>query len=479
MTRMADGRMVPAQTSFNGNATRQNKLLVVLQYYDGDKAAVEALGTLISDLERIRNRNADILIFGRADAAEFDPSVKAKLASKFDKVTFLRCRRKGSRSYPYGPNEMFYDLVTLLGQTSPWRDDYFAFLNLEADCTPLHPGWIAELAHAFKDAKAHGYAAIGHIHENPTPHMNGVAVYDIDIWKLVGSGKLNGGSPNVAFDIDHAKDILPLAVDTAFVMLDFKRPTIAPDDLFKPQKGSNVEPSIYHGVKDDTAREAVRAKHITFTPVSAAAQRTVFTYSAMDGHMGANEHQSILSFWREGWTSRGWNPVVLTSRDASGNGRYQELLARLKQIPGARVDQFVRWLALDNLGGGFLVDFDVLPGRLTPADLVKFEAVAAFAGDDDSSLCAARFDRTNIRKWADALLTFEVQPGETEVSDRTLFDRVYNAEVDTFRFPLTVPYGETSWRDAPMVHFSSEAMLRSGVRGERKSAAMEKYLRGE
>lgn len=479
MTRMADGRMVPAQTSFNGNATRQNKLLVIVQYYDGDKAEAESLGTLIADLERIRNRNADILIFGRADAAEFDPAVRAKLASKFDKVNFLRCRRKGSRSYPYGPNEMFYDLVTFLGQTSPWKDDYYAFLNLEADCTPLHPGWIAELAHAFKDAKAHGYAVIGHIHENPAPHMNGVGVYDIDIWKLVGSGKLNGGSPNVAFDIDHAKDILPLAVDSAFIMLDFKRPTILPEDLFKSQKGSNVEPSIYHGVKDDTAREAVRAKHITFTPVTAAAQRTVFTYSAMSGYVGINEQQSLLSFWREGWISRGWNPVVLTSRDASGNGRYVELLARLAQIPGVKVDQFVRWLALDNLGGGFLVDNDVLPGRLTPADLVKFSTVAAFASDTDDSLCAARFDRVNVCKWVDALLSFEVQPGETSVTDRSLFDRVYNVEVDTYRHPLTAAYGEQGWREAPMVHFSSQALAKNGVRGERKSAAMERYLRGE
>lgn len=480
MTRMADGRMVPAQTTFNSQS-RQTKLLIVIQYYEKDRAAAEELGTLIADLERIRNRTADVLIFARFDAPEFDRAIRTKLEAKFDKVHFLRCRRRDARSYPFAPNEMFYDLVTLLGQPTPWRDNYFAFVNLESDCVPLHSGWTTELIRDFRDAKAHGYSVVGHVHEpkNVPIHVNGVAVYDIDIWRIVGSGKLSGGNPNVAYDIAHAKDILPLARDTAYVYLDFQRPTIRAEDLFKPQKGSNVEPAIYHGVKDESARDAVRAKHVTFTQVDAAAQRTVFTYYAPTGAIGINESQSVLTLWKEGWSSRGWNPVVLSVRDAAGNGRYAALIERLKQIPGAKIDQFVRWLALDNMGGGFLVDIDVLPGRLTPTDMLKFDGANAFPGDGDTSLCAAKFSRAQVAKWADALLAYEVQPEDVTVTDRTVFDRTFNEQVDTFLMPLTANYGEGNWRSAPMIHFSATTLLKGGVRGERKSTAMERYLRGE
>lgn len=479
MVRMSDGRYVPASKPFDTRPATQTKLLVVIQYYEGDKQAAEELGSLIADLERVRNRNTDIMIFARHDATEYDRTIRTKLEAKFDKVYFQRCRRKDAKNYPFAANEMFYDLVTLLAQFAPWKDDYFAFLNLESDCTPLHPGWIGELVDQFQIAKARGYSAVGHLHGNPIDHMNGVAVYAIDFWKKVGAGKLNGGNPQSAYDVDHAKDILPHASDTPYMMLSFKRPTISPTDLFKHHKG-NVEPAIYHGVKDDSARVAVRAKHIEF---SAVQEKTVFTYFQSPGHVGANEQKAILTAWKEAWQSRGWNPVVLTFREASQNSMLAEFSKAVKKFPDVKsLDMWLRWLALETIGGGFLVDYDVVPARFTPAQLRKYNELApfsTFAATGDETLSAAQFSREKIVEWVTVMSRYDVQPGDKIVTDRTIFERLFADPVNRDQHPITLAFGEPGWKEAAMIHFSDEAVLKHGVKGERKSTTIERYLRGE
>ncbi len=486
MVRMSDGRYVPASRPFDARKVTQTKLLLILQYYEGDKQAAEELGSLIADLERVRNRNTDVMIFARHDATEYDRTIRTKLEAKFDKVVFQRCRRKDAKTYPFASNEMFYDLVTLVGQFAPWKDDYFAFLNLESDCTPLHPGWIAELVDQFQIAKARGYSAIGHLCINtvgpakgPPDHMNGVAVYSTDFWKTVGAGKLNGGNPQVAYDVFHAKDILPHAQDTPYITLSFNRPTISPADLFKRHKG-NVESAIYHGVKDDSARAAVRARHIEFSEVQ---EKTVFTYFHAPGHIGADEQKAILSAWKEAWLSRGWNPVVLTFREASQNGKLAAFSEAVKKFPDVTtLNPWLRWLALETIGGGFLVDYDVVPARFTPAQLRKYNELApfsTFSAIGDETLSAAQFSREKIAEWVSVLTRYEVQPGDTIVTDRTIFERAFADPVNRDQHAITLAYGKPGWKEAAMIHFSDESMLKHGVKGERKSSAMERYLRGE
>lgn len=478
--KLGNGLMVPAQQSFRNAPNRPKKFLVVLQYWEGDRNIVEDLGSLIADLERVRNRGTDVMIFGRPDAQEFDRTVVSKLEAKFDRVHVVKSRRKGANNYPFAANEMFYDLVTLLAQFSPWKDDYFAFINLEGDCTPLHPGWISELVAEFRAASVAGFVAVGH-HQpsHPVPHMNGVAVYDINLWRLVGAGKLNGGNPRVAYDIHHAKTILPVSQDTPYITLDFQRATISPEDLFRAHK-SNVEPAIFHGVKDSSARDAVRAKHITFSDMGDVTRRTVMTYFHNGSIVGAQEHNAILAQWREGWASKGWNPVVIGLREASQNPRFAQVMEAVKRLPGyAQPHRYARWLALEKLGGGFLTDYDVLPGNFTPGSLKDVSPIASFAGVNDPGLTAAQFPRTQITQWVDLLENYDAKPGEDLVTDRSVFEATFQDPINEDRYPTTKLFGSEGWREARLVHFSNAAVMRHGAPGERKSTAMAKYLRGE
>lgn len=475
MMRMPDGSYQPAQRPARPINVHRKKLLIVIQYYENDRESAEELGTLIADLERVRNTIADILVFRRADAKEYSRGTLDKLRDKFDKVFFETSRRRDARGYPFGPNQMWSDLVTLMGQVPQWRDNYYAFLPLESDCTPLRPGWIGELAEEFRLAQAKGYAAVGHIHANPVQHLNGVAVYDSNLWKIVGGNKLNGSDPQIAYDIFHRDSILPIAYDTPLIMMEYQRPTITAEDLFQPWK-IGFEPAMFHGVKDGSARAAVRSKYVTFSEKRDISALTVFTYEHQRPNNPAIAEKYAL--WYDAWKSRGWNPVKLTLRDAVRHPRCADIQKNIAKMVTVlpTVDataRLLRWVALDSVGGGFMVDPEVLPSTFFPENLNRKPKVFT-TGTELTNVQAAVFDRESLNKFLEQMRKQVFDP-DTRLTDPESFILGESNVKPELVNKMSV-CGQENWRSALLVTFSQPEMQRIGHRGT-SLQLMEKFLR--
>lgn len=474
MARMADGTYVPASMPSRALPANYQKLLIVLQYFDGDKEAMEDLALLIADLERVRNNQADILIFRRHDAGEFSIGVIEKLRDKFNKVHYERSRRRDAKGYPFGPNQMWSDLVTMMGQMRQWHQNYYAFLPLESDCVPTRPGWIGELVEEFRIAKAKNFAAVGHIHSNPIEHLNGVAIYDSHLWDIVPGNKLNGSDPQVAYDIYHRANLLPIAYNTPLIMMEYQRPTITADELFKPWK-NGFEPAMFHGVKDGSARAAVRAKHITFSKERDSSNLTVFTYE----HQRVNNPSISAKYnlWIESWKSRGWNPIKLTQREAIRHPRYPEILANIKNMkflgdPDEMLVRLVRWAALDAMGGGLLVDPEVVPNNFNPSHFDWKPGL--LSSDNATGILAACMDKKSTGTFLEALRKYPVDP-EVRMLAPELAILKASGLFKKPRIMVSVS-GEENWRSSKMVCFSQPEMQRIGARGTTLQL-MEKFLR--
>lgn len=502
--KMASGRIVPAQTSFGQPKQKAKKFLIVIQHYDGDVKEAEDLASLIADLERTRNHDADVMLFRRADSREMMPNIRTKLEAKFDRVFLQACRRIDARGYPFGANQMWSDLLMLMSQTAPFASDYYAFINFESDAVPTRPGWIGELISAWRMANSVGIAAIGHYSTDPFIHLNGMAVYAADMYRRVGGNILAGGNPQICYDIRHGQTLLPYSKQTPLVFFKYRQASITPAELFAVQR-DEMAPCVYHGVKDGSARAAVRARHITFTekapavvithspsdavlqasdvqdptsftaldsavvatvdalidkqieesvatapPHHAAAvsipattgkitvQETppkrpnVYTYYSAKGRQ-SNESQAVMEAWKKGWTSRGWNPVVLTLREAAVHPKFDDLQARIEQWPmvGDRremANRFNRWLALDGAGGGLLTDMDVLPGDFTPKMLAADGGSMVFRQTEESEMHAMFVNREDAAEWLATMLAYDAQPedkrgAKPHVSDDTIVRR--------------------------------------------------------
>lgn len=474
MARMADGTYVPASLPSRALHGNHQKLLIVIQYYDGDKEAAEELALLMADLERVRNNQADIMVFRRHDAGEFSVGILERLRDKFNKVYYEQSRRRDAKGYPFGPNQMWADLVTMMGQMRQWNENYYAFLPLESDCVPMRPGWIGELVEEFRIAKSKNFAAIGHIHSNPVEHLNGVAIYDTLLWRIVPGNKLNGADPQVAYDIYHRTQLLPIAYNTPLIMMEYQRPTITADDLFKPWK-DGFEPAMFHGVKDGSARAAVRAKHITFSKERDSSNVTVFTYE----HQRVNNPSITAKYdlWAEGWRSRGWNPVKLTQRDALRNPRYKDIQDNLKNLrflgdPAEMTARLVRWAALDAVGGGLMVDPEVMPNNFNPSHFNWKPAL--LSASNAAGVLAAYMNRESLNTFLDAMQKYPADP-----EDRLLAPELTILKASgLFKKPnvMVSVSGEENWRSAKMVCFSQPEMQRIGSRGTTLQL-MEKFLR--
>lgn len=485
--RRADGREFPI-SDFGASAAQPRKLLIVLGYHNGDIDSVEALGDIIAQIERVRNVEADIAIYARHDARAFSENTRKSLEAKFNVVHTLRCRRRDGTTYPFASNEMFYDLVTLMGQEPKWAVDYHSFINLEGDCVPLRADWIKVLVQEFKNAASRGFAAIGHIHDNPIRHMNGVGVYAIDIVKRVVGNRLVGGNATICYDIDQAKNILPLCMDTSAIYFEYRVPTITPEDLFKERK-DGIVPALFHGVKDDSARRAVTARLVAFTQkVEPKVRPNVFTYFHPIEDNNMAEHQSILKMWQEGWRSRGFNPIVLTAKEAVKNKHYVAFVAACERLPAVirketQMNRFTRWLALDTVGGGLLTDYDVVPGKLTPDILGTLTGFHVSRPRDIPAIIMAFIDAPALLKWLDRIQNYTQQPDDTVDGRQNIVDAnvLKNCVIEDHVQPENwiMNFGEPGWWNAQAVHFAGAAIARTSEKTQRKSFLMDRFLRGE
>ncbi|EFX04270.1 hypothetical protein CMQ_1198 [Grosmannia clavigera kw1407] len=68
---------------------------------------------------------------------------------------------------------------------------------------------------------------------------------------------------------------------------------------------------------------------------------------------------ALLLTWRRAWWAQGFRPIILSSGEAINNPRYEQL-QHLKVTPAAKAD-IMRWLAWENMGGGLLAQYLVLP----------------------------------------------------------------------------------------------------------------------
>lgn len=484
VTKNALGQIIlTSSTPKVATARQDKKLLIVIQYWNGDLAAAEALANLIADLEKCKNQEADILLFGRFDALPFPKGAVANLQRKFANVYQERCRRINAKGYPYGPNEMFYDLVMRMAH--PNRSEFYsAWLNLEADCCPTRPGWINELTTAFR-AREEGVMAIGHKCARPVPHLNGVAVYDAKFLKVFGAAC--GGAPRAAYDIQHAGKILPVARDCSEIFLDFNRATIVAEDLFASQKGK--PPCLYHGVKDGSARACVRDRYIRTSAEAPAdlSDKTVFTYFD-NTELNAAEQKQQIELWKQSWSRLGWNPVVLGPLDAMKHPKFEEFRAKIAALPTVnpvKYEQacYLRWLALDFVGGGFLTDYDVISTRLTPQSFMEIRAsekLTPLQGGSSLVPAAMWAPKGALKDWLAALEGYKPKKRDTEegrphVSDQSILNRLKaEAWVDATQERVK-EVGEAGWRGAELIHFAHGA-CKEYEPGVSKSVVMSKYL---
>lgn len=236
-----------------------SRILLALQYWEGDRARAGELARFIADLEAEPRTDADLLLSARFDSGH-DPEVVAHVSKKFR--TFTARGRSTLTGYPDGSFGLWHDTVTSVRdrcKSGEWPT-YDCVLTFEADCTPMCRDWVPRLLEAWKAGTAdRDRIALGQLWPAPGcpyPHING---------NLLVSGGMDHldrlvawrAKPKLAWDVG----IYPMlrdhgAVGTPAISSFYVRH--AADRWFDYTTGRGAV--FFHGDKDGSAQAFARHK---------------------------------------------------------------------------------------------------------------------------------------------------------------------------------------------------------------------------
>lgn len=81
--------------------------------------------------------------------------------------------------------------------------------------------------------------------------------------------------------------------------------------------------------------------------------------------MSDEDDEALLDFWKQSWSTAGWESRVLSLQDAKKHSLYQSFEKELDRLCMDEFGKFslLRWLAMAGAGGGWLADYDAFPLR--------------------------------------------------------------------------------------------------------------------
>ncbi len=231
-----------------------NKILIALQYWEGDRLQAEKLARFIADIEPAHSESADFLIVARFDSS-INREIVKHVSRKFNTYSF-HCKRRET-GWPAGCNGLWFG-------TMGWAHDmiegrkvphYKAILTFEADCVPLCRDWIARLVREW-DSLSGVYVAGALLPDKHAPggvgHVNGNAMFSGELRFLKWISKdVNSVASRVGWDWILAPDFMRWGwANLRGIRSVWRRP--APMTGLDWDVEINQGTVLFHGIKDDS-----------------------------------------------------------------------------------------------------------------------------------------------------------------------------------------------------------------------------------
>jgi len=234
------------------------KILLAIQFWEGDKAQAMKVARLIADLEPRHSDRADFLFVSRFDCTHDLDTIKY-VSGKFNVRHHISRRR--AVGWPFGPNELWFETMQYVYEhTIDGRrvGDYKAVLTFEADAFPLCPNWIPMLSDAWDETRPAN--VVGALLRHPGLHVNGNALFSCDTaftyWLV---RQLSGCTPHGGWDYVLAPRFKEWGwKDCNLFRSWWQTPTLA-RETYEQLLSQHV--CFLHGVKDASVIGHVRDKY--------------------------------------------------------------------------------------------------------------------------------------------------------------------------------------------------------------------------
>ena len=237
-----------------------SKILLALQYWEGDYARAVGLLKLFIETLPDNNDHADLVIYNRFDAEKMPRDIVDAMKVKFAKVYEVTSTTRLT-GWPNGCNAMWSNLAMDCYRRkngaiySEWGE-YKACLSIESDCCPMADDWLEVL---IKEWKSSMVAVIGawcpnneqhNTEEDQIGHINGNMLFDMNLVKMCPN--IMGTPGGKAWDTYHAPAFRSAGWKRSPHFLNWYYNGEMTQEQWMEQKSYGAV--FIHGVKGDSAR---------------------------------------------------------------------------------------------------------------------------------------------------------------------------------------------------------------------------------
>lgn len=197
----------------------------------------------------------------------------------------------------------------------------------------------------------------------------------------------------------------------------------------------------------------------------------LFTYHANVPGINLENEFKLILLWIEHHRKLGYEPVVLNEYIAKKEPRFEVFNEVIRVLPNINPPEYeracyLRWLAMAQIGGGIMMDYDCF--IYDPKPIKKVPAVAALK----SPICYQQYvpslfsgNQNQFNHIVDIMIKYEVTEKDNVMNGRAHVSDMYmieNGTIPVDRRDLVKNYGEPGWETAPAVHYSNGSMQPAG-----------------
>lgn len=193
---------------------------------------------------------------------------------------------------------------------------------------------------------------------------------------------------------------------------------------------------------------------------------------------GLPDPKKLIELWAQRWMLDGWEPVILNETDAKshpGFAHYEQRIRKFPSVnpPGYDRACFLRHLAMARIGGGLLVDYDVIPNlgmNLFFAAMSIGLSLPLAILEPTRVPCAVCGTQEGFEDLCDLLSGYEGT--EKHISDMTIVRKSDIPAMSYCREHLcsgesVQDHAGDGWKQARLIHFSNGSFTKVGWRGEK------------
>lgn len=236
------------------------RVLLVLQYYNGDRTQALGLIDLICKMTPEPYKTVDFLLAARIDADPPDRKSMELLESTFDNAFFFRGRRRAN-GWPHAPNELWHDVVQFILEMDKAlkTPQYNGIQFLESDDTPLCRNWVEQLTAEWNKLNVN---VIGHlIPSGWRDHINGNCMISGSSKFLQAIVRIGGAPSTQGWDWAIAPRFQKWGWSDTFKIRSDWNCQSAPAGYLELLLAQGTV--LHHGVKDESLKSQVKKKYFS------------------------------------------------------------------------------------------------------------------------------------------------------------------------------------------------------------------------